>query len=214
MKLLAIIAILVSLPCTASDKKEISQRYKDKFLVVQRDGLFVGILPDESGPGELVNKISGDQANPDNGQSLFKSAVRKGEMLHVIKPYFNSHWAILVVETVNPHQVERGIGAFRHSSLENGAAQLRFMPSSDFDQVQQQIESWVKVYDSKDAALIATGNTASGVFVKQVKLGMTAAEVESVLGVPETRADLGEKMLYKYSNMTVEFTSGKVSDVR
>jgi hypothetical protein len=51
-------------------------------------------------------------------------------------------------------------------------------------------------------------------FVKEVKLGMTPAEVESALGLPETKADLGEKVLYKYQNMTVEFHSGKVADVR
>jgi hypothetical protein len=35
-----------------------------------------------------------------------------------------------------------------------------------------------------------------------------------VLGVPETKVDLGDKVLYKYKNMTVEFHTGKVSDVR
>jgi hypothetical protein len=29
----------------------------------------------------------------------------------------------------------------------------------------------------------------------------------------ETRVDLGEKVLYKYKNMTVEFHNGKVADV-
>ena len=49
---------------------------------------------------------------------------------------------------------------------------------------------------------------------KQLKLGMTFAEVESVLGQPETRVDLGPKVLYKYKDMTVEFHDGKVADVR
>jgi len=49
---------------------------------------------------------------------------------------------------------------------------------------------------------------------KQLKLGMTSAEVEGVLGQPETRADLGSKLLYKYKDMTVEFHDGKVTDVR
>jgi hypothetical protein len=43
---------------------------------------------------------------------------------------------------------------------------------------------------------------------------MTIAEVEEVLGVPETRVDLGEKVRYKYKDMTVEFRDGKMIDVR
>lgn len=49
--------------------------------------------------------------------------------------------------------------------------------------------------------------------VKHVNLGMTPTEVESVLGMPETKVDLTEKVLYKYKNMTVQFRDGKVSDV-
>ena len=43
---------------------------------------------------------------------------------------------------------------------------------------------------------------------------MSFAEVEADLGVPQTRVDLGEKVLYKYKDMTVEFHDGKVIDVR
>ena len=49
---------------------------------------------------------------------------------------------------------------------------------------------------------------------KEIRLSMTVVEVEAVLGLPETRADLGEKVLYKYRNMTIEFHGGKVTDVR
>lgn len=43
---------------------------------------------------------------------------------------------------------------------------------------------------------------------------MPYAEVETALGVPQTRVDLGEKVLYKFKDMTVEFHDGKVTDVR
>jgi len=43
---------------------------------------------------------------------------------------------------------------------------------------------------------------------------MTPDEVESALGPPQTKADLGEKIIYKYEGMTVEFMAGKVVDVR
>ncbi len=54
----------------------------------------------------------------------------------------------------------------------------------------------------------------SGASVKEVTLGMTLARVELGLGLPETKVDLGEKVLYKYKNMTVEFHNGRVTDVR
>lgn len=60
----------------------------------------------------------------------------------------------------------------------------------------------------------AVGNTETGVFVKQVKLGISFAEVDAALGVPQTRVDLGEKILYKYKDMVVEFHDCKVTDVR
>ncbi len=49
---------------------------------------------------------------------------------------------------------------------------------------------------------------------REVRLGMTTTEVEATLGLPETKVDLGEKAVYKYKNMTVEFKDGKVADVR
>lgn len=50
--------------------------------------------------------------------------------------------------------------------------------------------------------------------MNQLKLGMSIAEIEKVLGVPQTRVDLGEKVLCKHKDMTVEFHGGKVTDVR
>jgi len=49
---------------------------------------------------------------------------------------------------------------------------------------------------------------------KEIKLGMTIADVDKILGPPATKADLGEKVLYKYKDMTVEFHDGKVTDVK
>jgi hypothetical protein len=34
------------------------------------------------------------------------------------------------------------------------------------------------------------------------------------MGLPVSKADLGEKVLYKYKDMTVEFHNDKVTDVR
>ena len=43
---------------------------------------------------------------------------------------------------------------------------------------------------------------------------MTFAEVEGALGVPETKVDLGQKVLHKYKDLSVEFRDGKVADVK
>jgi hypothetical protein len=49
---------------------------------------------------------------------------------------------------------------------------------------------------------------------KEIKLGMTTAQVEKILGGPATKVDLGAKVLYKYRDMTTEFHDGQVTDVR
>jgi hypothetical protein len=43
---------------------------------------------------------------------------------------------------------------------------------------------------------------------------MSFAEVEAALGPPRSHVELGEKALYKYKDMTVEFHEGKVSEVK
>ncbi len=49
---------------------------------------------------------------------------------------------------------------------------------------------------------------------RRVRLRQVRAGVEAALGPPTTKVDLGEKVLYKYKDMTVEFHDGKVTDVR
>ena len=58
------------------------------------------------------------------------------------------------------------------------------------------------------------GNTASGVHVAEISSGMTFAQVESRLGLPEKKFTIGGKVVYKYKDVTVEFLEGKVSDVK
>jgi hypothetical protein len=42
----------------------------------------------------------------------------------------------------------------------------------------------------------------------------TIADVESIFGTPTSKETLGEKVVYKYQDMTVEFINGKVSDIK
>lgn len=48
----------------------------------------------------------------------------------------------------------------------------------------------------------------------EVKLGMTADQVEGALGKPEKKVTLGAKQIYIYKDMKVTFKDGKVSDVQ
>ena|SRR2546422_4327450 len=132
---------------------------------------------------------------------------------------FCSSTKIAARYTVALHSVTRGKGSFEHESHEGGKVQIQFaIPNkTNYDTVAATIEKWLKPFETAEEATAFGknfGNTASGVFVKEVKLGMSPSEVESVMGLPISKADLGEKVLYKYKDMTVEFHNGKVTDVR
>ncbi|WP_260706460.1 hypothetical protein [Edaphobacter flagellatus] len=47
-----------------------------------------------------------------------------------------------------------------------------------------------------------------------IALGQTPDQVTSILGTPKQIVDLGSKKIYKYPDMKVVFTDGKVSDVQ
>jgi hypothetical protein len=64
------------------------------------------------------------------------------------------------------------------------------------------------------AAELAESSVPPPTGTKEIKLGMTTDQIERILGVPATKVDLGEKVLYKYTDMTIEFHDGKVTDVR
>ena len=42
----------------------------------------------------------------------------------------------------------------------------------------------------------------------------TIADVESIFGTPSSKEAFGEKVVYKYQDMTVEFVNGRVSDIK
>jgi hypothetical protein len=235
--ILSILVVLTCCPATWGSEKEqkkvFADYYKGKFVVVLREGLAVGICARQRVAGPLTGhqmavplavRISGKTADYKTSagvaagllgcDEIVPEPVHKGEVLQVKDIHLSKRGMGMVVDTVSPHQISRGVGAFAHQTYEQGEASLGFMDcGGPTEECQAQIEKWLKVFETQDEAA-KFGNTASGVFVKQVKLGMTFAEVESVLGPPSTRVDLGEKVLYKYQDMTVEFRDGKVADVR
>jgi hypothetical protein len=231
----ALIVFAVPFQAPAIDKDGLLSKYKDKVVVVMNDGISTGICdtPGSSSQlGALLDRSS--ILNPPSLSVMIKGLglgdvrvlnvmhncavepARKGEVLKVLHAAFRSGYFILDVENVSAHSLTRGIGAFAHQSLETRRATIEFRAGNngkDTDAAGTLAAHWFEPFNTAaDAAKL--GNTAAGVFVNQVKAGMSFAEVEAALGVPQTRVDLGEKVLYKYKDMTVEFQNGKVTDVR
>ena len=221
----------VCLPLFAADKKELEERYKGKYLLVLREGLAVGMCegrPEVPSGTALDVRITGDtvefgrQASVGTGMTgcgeIIPEPLHKGEIVFAKYTWFRrlkGGYFTITVETVTPHQVKRSERASRHEGLKFGKADLIFetRDAKDYDAVASMVETWLRPFDTRSEAA-QSGNTASGVYVKEVKLGMSFAEVEAALGPPQTRADLGDKVLYKYKDMTVEFHDGRVTDVK
>jgi len=221
-----VILLLVPSP-VPNNWKHIREHYKKgRFLVVLKEGLATGICASHpatsifgSPEAELMVKISESGADYSkqswlSDECTMPEPVRAGEVLQIKEVFaFGGELKVHVVN-VSPHAITRGVGAFEHESPERGHAEFRFRADSkDYADDVTLAEQWVKLFDTQDEAA-RFGNTASGVFVKQIKTGMTPQDVEQVLGPPTTRADLEGKTLYKYKDMTVEFHDGKVADVR
>jgi hypothetical protein len=217
-------AVGVGLP---SDKKDFAERYKDKYFVVMRDGLLLAICSERPGYETYVEvKVTDSGAEmPKEGflSGLFGADMHcggspepahRGEVLRSSKHVrIHGRWLGIPVQGLSPHAITRGVGAFQHESHEYPGAFLLFPVEGGYDQVGALVGKWLRTFDTQEEAA-KFGNTASGAFVKEVKLGMSPGEVEAAMGLPEAKVDLGEKVLYKYKNMTVEFHDGKVSDVR
>jgi hypothetical protein len=225
--------VVLAHPAQAQSKAEKDAavlKYKGKFLIAKKDGVSMGLLseglvcsdPALHGPANIVNDVADIQLiNPfhcdtepiHKGEVLKITAVRLLDVRKARRGVEKGVYLSLGVENVSPHAVTRGVGAFAHQSMERGRADIIY--SVDFTAADALAAQWFTLLDGNNPADAAQlGNTASGIFVNQVKAGMSFAEVESALGVPLTRVDLGEKVLYKYKDMTVEFHGGKVTDVR
>ena len=228
----AFMAVLVY-PIRAQSKGEKEAavlKYKGKFLFVKRDGIAVGVMSVSDGfcaASGAVNTINDTGIQVSDRFHCGVEPIHKGEVLHILNvnlvdvhrgPEKGEAYLDLFVENVSSHSITRGIGAFAHPSLERGKAAIAIHAGQNglnFNAADTLAAQWFTLRDGTDSVDGAQlGNTAAGVFVNQVKTGMSFVEVESALGLPQTRVDLGEKALYKYKDMTVEFHDAKVADVR
>jgi hypothetical protein len=205
---------------------DLKANYNHRFVVVLRKGLVIGFRASDkytsAGAEVHVDGTHAQVCPPDSGGyntcfNTITQPVQPKEVLHVDYVFLDRKHSRFGfdLKTTSPHSIQRGIGAFAHESLEEGELKLIFYSNvlDDFSAMVNEVDYWLKPFSTAEEAA-AFGNTASGVFVREVKLGMTFAEVEQVLGLPQTRVDLGEKVLYKYKDMTIEFRAGKVTDVR
>ena len=142
--------------------------------------------------------------------------VEPGTILGILNLKIKNDRIELFCRTAEPlHQVQRLTG-IQTKSFERTTTNLRLffdkgtMESGDLDHIYTAIDSWVKPFPTLEDAIAF----ASTFGTKEISLGMTIAEIESVLGRPEIKVSLGEKVIYKYSDMTVEFVDGKVADVK
>ncbi len=142
--------------------------------------------------------------------------VQPGTILGILALKIKDDRIELFCRTAEPlHQVQR-LAGIQSKSFERTTTNLRLffdkgtLESGDLDHIYTAIDSWVKPFPTLEDAIAF----ASTFGTKEISLGMTIAEIESILGPPETKVSLGEKMIYKYESMTVEFVDGKVADVK
>ncbi len=147
--------------------------------------------------------------------------VEPGTILGILDRKIKDDRIELSCRTAEPaHQVQRlegihGVGGGQ-KSFERTTTRLRFffdeatMESGDLDHIYTAIDSWVKPFSTLEDAIAF----ASTLGTKEISLGMTIAEIESILGRPETKISLGEKVIYKYEDMAIEFVDGKLTDVK
>jgi hypothetical protein len=206
-----------------TEKDAVILRYKNKFLLVKKAGVSVGLLSEglmRSQPGHGTVNIVNDAEDIQLLDEFHcgTEPIHKGEALQILAVRLTKTGYFFDVQCLSPHSITRGVGAFAHPSMERGKAHIAVRAGNngkDFAAADALAAQWFTLLDGTNPADSAQlGNTATGIFVNQVKLGMSFVEVESALGVPQTRVDLGEKVLYKYKDMTVEFHQGKVTDVR
>lgn len=225
VKLIALIPIAFMLSATHAsviDKDGLISKYKGKFVVVKEPGLAIGFCSGLNPEwGDLVHGVINTINTLGEIQLMDRlkcgaEPLQKGEVLAISQVSFRSGQFEFRVENVSPHSIARGLGAFAHQSLERGKAVIKVQAGNsgkEFAVADALLARWLQPFESATEAA-KFGNTAAGVFVKQVKAGMSFEQVEEVLGVPLTRVDLGSKILYKYKEMTIEFHEGKVVDVR
>jgi hypothetical protein len=238
--LLPILAFPLALPVGptfAGDKQVVPKDFDNKLFVVTSTGLAVGTCDIPCSADDLcVSKYLPTLAVRANGSSLefhpqsgfgvchgtlLATPIDIGTVLESSTSVIDKHESryCLLLRTEFPISVTRGIGAFAHPSAENGGMSLRIHldDPTNVQLIGAALNQWLTQVDSLANALTLSAKLThkeAEKSVKQISLGMTFYDVENAMGVPDTRVDLGTKVLFKYPTMTVTFQDGKVADVQ
>jgi hypothetical protein len=169
--------------------------------------------------GDLIPEITIEAGRMTTSPPSVVTFLKRGELLRIYWRKIGKDYVRLVFQTVNPHSVTRGVGAFQHQASETLYSIVRFsfppamLSSTDPAPIRAEIEKWFKSFIDYDSA-VAFGNTASGQFVPEIKIGMTLEEVEKILGPPETKFTFPDRTVYRYKDFTVEFKNNLVTDIK
>lgn len=230
------IALISAIPSYGKDQAP--KDFDNKYFVVTRSGLAVGTcdIPcsadDTLCSGKFLPTLAvrmdgiAVEFHTQSGfgvchTELIPTPIGAGTVLLSSRSSIDKHESryCLLLQTAFPVSVTRGVGAFAHPSQEFGAMSIRIRLSdpTKVDLIGAALTQWMTQTDSLASAVKLSAQMAHSeeqAAVKQIKLGMAFEEVERVMGLPDTRVDLGRKILYKYPSMTVVFEDGKVVDVK
>lgn len=122
------------------------------------------------------------------------------------------------IRSLGPHRALVPTSIYFKSRAKIGvSSMLRFyfdrelLTAGELQKIYGTIEEWLKPFESLDEAVAFSKQLTAP---REIKIGMSISEVEATLGAPLTILRLSDKTVYKYKDLAVEFTNGKVSDIK
>lgn len=227
----ALAALLVPLSLFASDAQAQSRDWKRelkaKLEEAYRPTVFGRVIFTRSGTVEkpgvtLVVQKPGILASNESASFTRQSTVRNGALTRVFLESDEGQYLYKVGDKVYVQRidVDDEVVAFRLMTADPIERTIKGSTQSDRYEVHLRFEFPKGVLPTADVAAIqkvaspflATADEALA--PKTVALGQSRADVEAILGKPDTIIDLGPKVTYVYKNLRVVFTDGKVADVQ
>ncbi|HKR83399.1 MAG TPA: hypothetical protein VJS37_04440 [Terriglobales bacterium] len=178
-----------------------------KVMVLTQDGALGSLSTDSRYYGTDVKdgKLSTEGAPMGRNSQLLKKGQRVVLTSVKIIEYQGSD--VLRLFFLTADTIERVEGGNTTTRRYKGSLDYFFpggyLPTADFADVKKAINAAIVAESEYQDAGAAT-----------VSLGMTPAEVESVLGKPSKVVDLGNKKIFVYADIKITFMDGKVADVQ
>jgi len=208
-------------------KKQIEERFKGPkgsrtYFVVLKPGIKATgnpvVLSLSSRPVHVATIIFRDNDIIDRGYDYYTHSLTVGTVLRLSSVSVGDSSVELEVATVDQFPIETTAGNMKKAVFENilkTELEFRFDEPNTGDNsagiVFSEIDTWIKQFHSLEEARAFAESFPNS---QEIRLGMTIEEVEYIFGNPERKALLGERTLYKYEDMVIEFLDGKVSDVQ